>query len=418
MKVLLVDDLPAIVESLKNGICWERVGVEKVYTACSAKEAKLVLTNFQIDLLICDIEMPEENGLGLVKWAKEHIDGLECVFLTAHAEFDYVKEALHLGSFDYILQPVKFGDVEAVIEKAGLRLKENKRHRRLETITQKAVNQGNNILEIMLSKNAQNKEAEANKICRDYIDLCNYLFDECVVYQVVISIVRWKRITHIHKEEEVRQMLANTFAGLFDEHQMKLAVANTQKDIYWVLLVTDKTNINKNVWKQKITEFYEFIEKNMDFDIAVYPCTDEIESDFIASYRKQERRALENKERKVGVFLDKMDSGQKRAINPVIEEALNYINSNMNKNMSRTEVAHAVNLSEEYFSRLFKQETGDTFKDYILMIKMEAAKELLSNTQLSIGIIASKVGYSNFSHFSQMFRNYTGKTPQEFRKDS
>ena len=89
----------------------------------------------------------------------------------------------------------------------------------------------------------------------------------------------------------------------------------------------------------------------------------------------------------------------------------------MNKNVSRTEVAGKVNLSEEYFSRLFRQETGDTFKDYILMMKMEAAKELLRDTRLSVSIIASKVGYSNFSHFSQMFKNYSGMTPQEFRKN-
>ena len=76
MNVLLVDDLPAIVESLKNGICWQKVDVEKVYTACSAKEAKLVLTNFPVDVMICDIEMPEENGLELVKWAKERLEDL------------------------------------------------------------------------------------------------------------------------------------------------------------------------------------------------------------------------------------------------------------------------------------------------------------------------------------------------------
>ena len=417
MNVLLVDDLPAIVESLKNGICWQKVDVEKVYTACSAKEAKLVLTNFPVDVMICDIEMPEENGLELVKWAKERLEDLECVFLTAHAEFDYVKEALHLGSFDYILQPVKFEDVEAVLQKVGKRIEESRRYRQLKTITQKAVDQGNNILEVMLSKNSQKKPAEADKICRDYMELCGCLFEECVVFQVVVSIVRWNRITHIRKPEELGQMLTKTFEGLFAEHQIKLAVANAETDIFWVLLFTDRKNISKTTWNQKIIEFYEFIEKNMEFDIAVFPCTEAVESDFMSVYQQLELRAAKNSEKKMGIFIDKMDKGHKRAVHPVIEAALCYINGNMNKNISRTEVAKAVNLSEEYFSRLFKQETGDTFKDYMLMIKMEAAKEFLTETQLSVSIIASKVGYSNFSHFSQMFRGYTGMTPQEFRKN-
>ena len=63
MNVLLVDDLPAIVESLKNGVNWQKIGVKKVYCANSVKEAKLLLMNFSIDVLLCDIEMPEENGL-------------------------------------------------------------------------------------------------------------------------------------------------------------------------------------------------------------------------------------------------------------------------------------------------------------------------------------------------------------------
>ena len=65
MNVLIVDDQKAIVESLREGIRWEELGVEKVYTACSAREAKLVLVNFQVDVMLSDIEMPEEDGLEL-----------------------------------------------------------------------------------------------------------------------------------------------------------------------------------------------------------------------------------------------------------------------------------------------------------------------------------------------------------------
>ena len=87
MNVLLVDDQKAIVESLKNGIQWGKLPVSQVYTACSAKEAKLVLRNFEVDVLVSDIEMPEENGLSLGRWAKEQFQEIECIFLTSHADF-------------------------------------------------------------------------------------------------------------------------------------------------------------------------------------------------------------------------------------------------------------------------------------------------------------------------------------------
>ena len=55
MNVCLVDDQRAVVDSLKNGIRWEKLPVDKVYTACSAKEAKLILKNFPVDVLLSDI---------------------------------------------------------------------------------------------------------------------------------------------------------------------------------------------------------------------------------------------------------------------------------------------------------------------------------------------------------------------------
>ena len=48
---------------------------------------------------------------------------------------------------------------------------------------------------------------------------------------------------------------------------------------------------------------------------------------------------------------------------------------------------------------------------------MKAAKKLLAETHLSVSIVASKVGYDNFSHFSKMFKKMTEVTPQEYRKD-
>ena len=76
MRILIVDDQKPIVESLKSGINWEALAIEEVFTACSAKEARLVLVNFQIELLLTDIEMPEEDGLSLFRWARERDPGL------------------------------------------------------------------------------------------------------------------------------------------------------------------------------------------------------------------------------------------------------------------------------------------------------------------------------------------------------
>ena len=88
MNVCLVDDQRAVVDSLKNGIHWEKLPVDKVYTACSAREAKLILKNFPVDVLLSDIEMPEEDGISLCLWAKKEIADMECIFLTSNQDFE------------------------------------------------------------------------------------------------------------------------------------------------------------------------------------------------------------------------------------------------------------------------------------------------------------------------------------------
>ena len=94
---------------------------------------------------------------------------------------------------------------------------------------------------------------------------------------------------------------------------------------------------------------------------------------------------------------------------------MQYVKSHVYENISRADAAGMVFLNEEYFSKLFKAETGMTFKDYVLIEKMKMAGTLLKNTNFSVGVIASKVGFDNFSHFSRTFQKVTDYTPQEYR---
>lgn len=115
MNVLIVDDQPEVVESMAAGVNWTRLGAENVFTAYSVKEAQGVFERDRIDILLCDIEMPPTNGFALLRWVQERFSGVVCIFLTAHAEFEYAQEAVKLGSFDYILQPAPYAEIEAAV---------------------------------------------------------------------------------------------------------------------------------------------------------------------------------------------------------------------------------------------------------------------------------------------------------------
>ena len=77
--------------------------------------------------MICDIEMPQTDGLELSKKAKENFPDLEIVMLTSHAEFNYVRNALRYGCYDYLLKPVMEDDIIKVMKNLVTKI-ERERH--------------------------------------------------------------------------------------------------------------------------------------------------------------------------------------------------------------------------------------------------------------------------------------------------
>lgn len=122
MKLLMVNDEILTVETMKEDIPWEKYGIDEVYVAYDARGGRECVLNHHVDIMLCDIEMPEENGLSLLRWVRENKKEIECIFLTCHASFDYAKEAIGLGCQDYILIPADYEEIGNVILKIVERL--------------------------------------------------------------------------------------------------------------------------------------------------------------------------------------------------------------------------------------------------------------------------------------------------------
>lgn len=99
----------------------------------------------------------------------------------------------------------------------------------------------------------------------------------------------------------------------------------------------------------------------------------------------------------------------------IITKAQEHIRQNFQKDLSLEEVAQSAGISPYYFSKLFKEETGMNFTEYLTGLRMEKAKQLLSNQKLSIKQVCVDSGYANPNYFSRIFKKWTGITPTEFR---
>ena len=132
MNLLIVNDIVMEATTMASGIPWEKSGIDRVHTAYSAGAAREIIRGNPIDILLCDIEMPDENGLSLIRWIKENGYDIECILLTCHADFAYAQEGISLGVEDYITLPAKYDDIAASVQKVCLRHQKHQEDLRLQ----------------------------------------------------------------------------------------------------------------------------------------------------------------------------------------------------------------------------------------------------------------------------------------------
>ncbi|RKN84950.1 response regulator transcription factor [Paenibacillus ginsengarvi] len=516
MNVLVVDDQYDVVQGVKAGVDWQSLRIERVYHAYSAEEARTLLKEKDIHILLCDIEMPMETGLELYKWVREAYPALQCIFLSAHSEFEYAQEALQLGCFDYILQPASYETIQASIERAihkihanvqlrqlseyGAYWRENKAHLLENCVRSFLADSGqhheqllrdlNNLdvrvtphtrfcaVLIQLTKPSDQAGGaeltqELTQLTEPYrlhsllvqLDGVNYLallytesafsapvermmnqliaaaekklacFIACYVSNVgSISMLK----QHYQALCQMRQHNVALYSKVFTIQHMNQPKDNAYSipDMQsWAMLIahgsskTVRDDIHSYLLRQKqlgvITAEYlarfhqDFIQmfltaaKQMKLDASDIFFGRYAYADYIQSYT-----SLDKMLDLINFVLDYVEEetmGAHHAQDPV-ERAIAYINQNIEKNCSRAEIAEAIYINPEYLSRLFKKVKGISLNDYIATQKMEIAKSLLSSTSIPVHLIASKVGYSNFSYFSQVFKKYCGLAPLEYRQ--
>lgn len=112
------------------------------------------------------------------------------------------------------------------------------------------------------------------------------------------------------------------------------------------------------------------------------------------------------------------NSHQKKLQDYYIHEALSYIEQNFQNDITVEDIAKICGLNRSYFGKMFKDSTGKTPQQFLMTYRMIKATELLKLTKLSISDIGNAVGYPNQLHFSRAFKNIYGISPREWRNEN
>ena len=105
-------------------------------------------------------------------------------------------------------------------------------------------------------------------------------------------------------------------------------------------------------------------------------------------------------------------------IHSKIADAINYIQTHLQANITVAELARRTNHNPDYFSRLFYENTGERPLTYLQSKRIERAQLLLTTTNMAFYEIATETGFENLSYFSRVFKNITGQTPGTYKKNS
>lgn len=244
-KIIIADDEVWVIFGIKKLIHRSGLPFEVVGEASNGIKAYEMIKDLQPDLLITDIRMPGLSGLELMRKLQEEKLNFKVVLISGYAEFEYAKEGLRLGAFDYLLKPVEEESISAIL--------------------------------------------------RRYMEL----------------------VEKEHEEQAQEEM---------------------------------------NAWQDP-----------------------EIEE-------------------------------------PRVRKIIEKINQQYTEKISLQEFADEYNLSIGHLSTLIKKETGVSFSEYVTAKRMEDAKKLLRNEELSVDEIASRVGYNDYFYFTKAFKKYEGVSPSVYRK--
>lgn len=259
MRLLMLNDEVLTAEVMKKELDWKKCEIDEVELAFNVEQAKEKLSAENYDIALCDIEMPGENGIDLLRWIREMQMDLEVMFLTCHASFQYAQEAVKLGCQDYILIPARYEEIAESIHKVVLR---------------------------------RRKYKEDEKI-------------KC------------------YGEQWIRQ------------------------------------------------------QKDQASDVQ----------------------------------------GCRKTPQEMVDESVNFIMQQLgSEKLTVNEVANHCYLNPTYLNRIFKKEKGISISQFIISEKMELAARLLKEPSLTAQVVAWKVGYPSYPHFSTTFKKYFGISPTSYKE--
>ncbi len=387
-RIMVIDDEPFALSTISRFIIQQFPSVVQVETFSRSADALAAFSANSADIVLTDIRMPGMDGLELIEQLQALNHFFIPIIVSGYSEFAYARKALQLEVMYYALKPLDFAELKKSLTAAINKVQQH------------------HAITIGTSSRKQNQELFFIDLISRRISSQATLKDSFESHHFPFSLERSSgvllRISTVSTAEDTYN--PSTFSNVWENLvQMVLqplyvcTLFRTPNHYDLIIIMPNAASTNYDALCQQA-------ELLLHISIKAQPLSS---FSSLAEFLSAESETAPTPESAPGL--------QAKDCNASIRLAIAYMEQHYPEDLTRETVANTVYMSASYFSKLFKQETGIGFSDYLTQIRMKKAIALLSSN-MKIQDISKAVGYQSQNRFLINFRNYTSYTPGEYRK--
>ncbi|MCK5128807.1 MAG: response regulator [Clostridiales bacterium] len=350
-RVIIADDDFLFRKNLRSTIDWKAYDMCISGEASNGQEALDLINEVKPDIVVCDIKMPILDGMDVLKRLK-NTRLLKFIILSGYDSFEFAKQAIKYGAFDYALKPLNAEELSGILLRA------------LESLNK--------------DKNRYKENIKHN------IEIRRLIVEE--YESLIIHLIESRDISSI----------CEYIDSYYCEMHIEVKIDNLDNSFTEFMVIADKAC---RMFKINTAVIFEKFQISSSFSRNE---SNETEAETIKNVFKE--------------IVSQIITTKNSECKKIVYEVIDYIEENYVEKISLESIAKRYFINPSYFSQIFKSNVNENFSCYLINTRIKKAQELLLLEKFKVYQISEMVGYDNEKYFFQIFKKYTGLTPMEYVK--